>query len=55
MSRRVSILPLRGLKSLVVAADVAHELSLKSEDGREHSACDDIAFDLAGPQLVDPR
>ncbi len=37
--------------------DVAHELSLEIGDGSEHAACDDVALDLAEPQLdlVEPR
>ena len=32
-------------------ADVAHELSLEIRDRSEHAASDDVALDLAEPQL----
>jgi hypothetical protein len=32
-------------------ADIAHELFLQIGDGSEHAAGDDIALDLAEPQL----
>ena len=35
----------------VVVADVAHELSLEVGDGSEHASGDDVALDLAEPQL----
>ena len=57
MSRRVSVLPLHGFRGFVVVADVAHELALQVGDGSEDTSGDNVALDLAEPQLdlVQPR
>src|ERR1700686_1816981 len=41
----------------VVLADVSQELSLQIRDGSEYASRDDVAFDLAEPQLdlIQPR
>ena len=51
MATWIGVLPLHGAGCPVIFADVAHELSLQIRDGREHAAGDDVALDLAEPQL----
>ena len=57
MARGIGIFPLHGTGRFVVLTDVSHELPLQVGDGSEYAAGDDVAFDLAEPQLdlVQPR
>ena len=51
MADWIGVLTLHCAECLVIFADVAHELSLQIRDGREHTAGDDFAPDLAETQL----
>src|SRR5262245_3633674 len=53
---RVAAAPLYGFGSLVVLADVAHELSPQIRDGGEDASSNDVPFDLGEPKfdLVEP-
>src|SRR5260370_16426326 len=57
MARWISIFPLHRSGRFVVLTDVSHELSLQIRDGSEYTSRDDIALDLAEPQLdlIQPR
>ena len=57
MSTRVSVLPFHSPRRLVVLADVSHELAFQVGNGSEDTSGDDVARDLAEPQLdlVQPR
>ena len=57
MSTRVSVLPFHGSRRFVVLTDVTHEFSLQVGNAGEHTTGDDVALDLAEPQLnlVQPR
>src|ERR1700730_10877861 len=57
MARWIGIFPLHGTGRFVVLTDVAHEFSLQIRDGSEYTSRDDIALDLAEPQLdlIEPR
>jgi hypothetical protein len=51
MARWIGTFPLHGTGRFVVLTDVSHELSLQIRDGSEYTSRDDIALDLAEPQL----
>jgi len=51
MARWIGIFPLHGTWRFVVLPDVAQELFLQIRDGSEYSSRDDVAVDLAEPQL----
>src|SRR5882757_4916341 len=51
MSTRISVLPFHSPRRLVVLADVSHELALQVGDGSKDTSGDDVALDLAEPQL----
>jgi hypothetical protein len=51
MARWISIFPLHGTGRFVVLTDVSQELSLQIRGGSEYTSRDDIALDLAEPQL----
>src|SRR4051794_13728930 len=57
MSTRISVLPFHSSRRLVVLTNVSHELALQVRDGSEYTPGDDVALDLAKPQLdlVQPR
>src|ERR1022692_5172510 len=57
MARWIGIFPLHGTRRFVVLADVSQELSLQVGDGSEYASRDDVALDLAEPQLdlIQPR
>src|SRR5882757_3008710 len=57
MARWISIFPLHGTGRFVVLTDVSQELSLQIRDGSEYTSRDDVALDLAKPQLdlIQPR
>ena len=57
MARGIGIFPLHGTGRFVVLTDVSHELSFQVGDGSEYAARDNIALNLAEPQLdlVQPR
>ena len=57
MSTRISVLPFHSPRRLVVLADVSRELVLQVGNGSEDTSGDDVALDLAEPQLdlVQPR
>jgi hypothetical protein len=57
MARWIGIFPLHGTGRFVVLTDVSHELALQIKDRSEYTSCDDIALDLAEPQLdlIQPR
>src|SRR5260370_39580236 len=57
MVRWIGIFPLRRTGRFVVLTDVSHELSLQIRDGSEYASGDDVALDLAEPQLhlIEPR
>src|SRR5260370_33508368 len=57
MVRWISIFPLHRSGRFVVLTDASHELSLQIRDGSEYTSRDDIALDLAEPQLdlIQPR
>src|ERR1700692_1690836 len=57
MARWIGIFPLHGTGRFVVLTDVSHELSLQIRNGSEYTSRDDIALDLAEPQLdlIQPR
>jgi len=57
MAGWISIFPLHGTGRFVVLTDVSQQLSLQIRDGSEYASRDDIAFDLAEPQLdlIQPR
>ena len=48
-TRRIAIAPLYGLGSLVVLADISHQLSVQVGDRGEDASCDDVALDLGEP------
>ncbi len=56
-STRIGVLPLDRLGGGVVLADVAHELAPQICSRGEDAAIDEVAFDLAEPQLdlIQPR
>src|SRR6202158_3172909 len=53
----ISIFPLHGTGRFVVLTDVSQELSFQIRDGSEYASRDDVALDLAEPQLdwIQPR
>src|SRR5205823_12778000 len=51
MARRIGVFLLHGPRRLVVVADIAHDLSLEVGDRSEYAPSDDVALDLAEPQL----
>ena len=57
MARGIGIFPRHGTGRFVVLTNVSHELSLQVRDGSKYAARDDVALDLAEPQLdvVQPR
>src|SRR5713101_673371 len=57
MARWIGIFPLYRTGRFVVLTDVSHELSLQIRDGSEYASGDDVALDLAEPQLhlIEPR
>src|SRR5258708_30475921 len=57
MVRWIGIFPLHRTGRFVVLTDVSHELSLQIRDGSEYASGDDVALDLAEPQLhlIEPR
>src|SRR5258708_6489299 len=57
MARWISIFPLHGTGRFVVLTDVSQELSFQIRDGSEYASRDDVALDLAEPQLdlIQPR
>src|SRR6202049_1906145 len=57
MARWIGIFPLHGAGRFVVLTDVSQELSLQIGDGSEYASRDDVALDLAEPQLdlIQPR
>src|SRR6266853_1014360 len=57
MARWIGIFPLHGTGRFVVLTDVAHKFSLQIRNGSEYASRDDVALDLAEPQLdlIQPR
>src|ERR1700719_899090 len=57
MARWIGIFPLHGTGRFVVLTDVSHDLSLQIRNGSKYTSRDDIALDLAEPQLdlIQPR
>ncbi len=51
MAYWISIFPLHGSGRFVVLTDVSQELSLQIRNGSEYASRDDVALDLAEPQL----
>lgn len=51
MARWIGIFPVHGTGRFVVLTDVSQELSLQIRDGSEPTSRDDVALDLAEPQL----
>src|SRR6267143_600634 len=57
MARWISIFPLHGSGRFVVLTDVSQELFVQIRNGSEYASGDDVALDLAEPQLnlIQPR
>jgi len=57
MVRWISIFPLHGSGRFVVLTDVSQELFVQIRNGSEYASGDDVALDLAEPQLnlIQPR
>src|SRR5712664_4337615 len=57
MARWISIFPLHGTGRFVVLTDVSQELFVQIRNGSEYPSGDDVALDLAEPQLnlIQPR
>jgi hypothetical protein len=51
MARWIGIFPFHGTGRFVVVTDVAQELPFQIRDGSKYSSRDDVAVDLAEPQL----
>jgi hypothetical protein len=51
VARWISIFPLHGSGRFVVLTDVSQELFVQIRNGSEYASGDDIALDLAEPQL----
>jgi hypothetical protein len=48
---RVAVAPFDGFESLVILADITHQLATQIGNGSEDTSCDNVAFDLGEPQL----
>src|SRR5947209_9388980 len=57
MVRWISIFPLHGSGRFVVLTDVSQEFFVQIRNGSEYASGDDVALDLAEPQLdlIQPR